>query len=212
MRGLTGPPSSSLLSLLRGGARTTSAARAAWHALLPPDSLAVDATAGRGNDTVTLARLVGSGGRVIALDASAEAVTATRATVAAAAGPGLAPVDVVCACHSTLADVLATHAPLHRPLAVVFNLGWLPGAPDAKGATATSPTTTLAALAAARDAVDVGGFISVCSYVGHDGGAEEAAAVRGALAGLPADEWIVVESAVLNRPTAPLLTLAWRKE
>lgn len=203
-----------LLTLLRGGGRTTAAARAAWHALLPPDALAVDATAGRGDDTVTLARIVGPAGRVIAMDASEAAVAATRSTVAAAAAAAsrpLAPVDVVCACHSTLANVLAVAAPLHRPRAVVFNLGWLPGAPG-RAATATRPDTTLAALDAAAAALERGGFISVCSYVGHAGGAEEAAAVRGALARLDPNDWIVVEANVVNRAAAPLLTLAWRKE
>ena len=95
----------------------------------------------------------------------------------------------------------------------VARLGFLPGEGNAarREATATQPSTTVAALRAAAAALAPGGAISVASYVGHDGGQAEAAAAAAALGELPAAEWTVVESRLLNRPAAPRLTLAWRK-
>ena len=145
-------------------------------------------------------------------------MAATRAEVEASIArgvEGLADITVVQACHSTLADVLASHSVKVGELsAAVFNLGWLPGAEaeaDRK-ATATRPETTLAAVAAASSLMRPGGFISMTSYIGHEGGREEAEAVRAALAALPPKEWVVAETNMLNRSTAPLWTLAWRKD
>lgn len=215
MPSLPAPPPS-LAALLRG--RTTTAAHAAWRALLPPGAITVDATAGNGLDTLELARLAGPSGRVFSLDTAASAVAATRAEVEASIArgvEGLADISVVQACHSTLADVLASHGVKVGELsAAVFNLGWLPGAEaeaDRK-ATATRRETTLAVVAAASSLLRPGGFISMTSYIGHEGGREEAEAVRAALAALPPKEWVVAETNMLNRSTAPLWTLAWRKD
>lgn len=214
MHSLASASPHTLATLLRGGARTTAAAHAAWRALLPPGATAVDATAGNGNDTLALARLAGPSGRVFGLDTSVSACAATRAAAdaAIAAGETIAPIVVERACHSTLADVLAAHGvPATDLAACVFNLGWLPGAED-KDATATRPDTTLAAIDAAAALLRPGGFLSVASYIGHAGGRDEADQVRDRLAALPPAEWIVSEARLLNRPTAPLLTLAWRKD
>jgi hypothetical protein len=222
-RRLPAPPPADLLSLLRRGGRTTHAAHAVWAAVLGSrqGAFAVDATAGRGGDTVALARLCGPAGRVLALDAQADAVEAAVAAVraavdeAAATGQQLAPVDVRLACHSTLGDILRAPVPpggappWPPPAVVAFNLGFLPGA--AHTGVTTAPATTLAALAAAVDAMAPGGAITVASYVGHDGGAEEADAVEGALGGLDPADWIVAATRLLNRPAAPRLAVAWRK-
>ena len=50
---------------------------------LPAGGFAIDATAGRGGDTVFLARTVGETGRVLAFDIQEEAVESTRARLKA---------------------------------------------------------------------------------------------------------------------------------
>lgn len=60
---------------------------------------------------------------------------------------------------------------------VFFNLGWLP---DSDKTRITKPETTLAALKCALRIIDKNrAFLSVASYRGHAGGAEEFDAVRG---------------------------------
>lgn len=60
---------------------------------------------------------------------------------------------------------------------VFFNLGWLP---DSDKTRITKPETTLAALGSALRIIDKNrAFLSVASYRGHVGGAEEFDAVRG---------------------------------
>ena len=212
------PPPPSLLYLLRTG-RTTNAAHAVWAAVLDGRTgcFAVDATAGLGGDTVGLARLVGPGGRVLALDLQPAALAATAAAVAAAAAgedaaPPLAPVDLRLACHSTLGALLAAEPA--RPALVSFNLGYLPSAAAAAAAasTATAAATTLTALAAALEGLAPGGVVTVASYVGHPGGAEEAACVAAFLEELDPGRWVVSETRLPNRPGSPRLSVAYRKE
>ena len=57
-----------------------------------PGSFAVDATAGNGGDTAFLCRLVGEGGRVLAMDIQPKAVENTRARLLA---EGLADIGQV---------------------------------------------------------------------------------------------------------------------
>jgi len=214
------PPPPSLLYLLRTG-RTSNAAHAIWAAVLDGRSgvFAVDATAGLGGDTVGLARCLGSTGRVLALDLQPSALAATAAALVAAGAdpesPPLAPVDLVLACHSTLSALLAA---CERPLLANFNLGYLPAAGTAgrgtavAAATATSPATTMPALTAAAASLAPGGVITVASYVGHPGGLEEAASVSAFLGGLDPGTWVVSETRQPNRPGAPRLGVAYKKE
>ena len=60
------------------------------------------------------------------------------------------------------------------PQAVVFNLGWLPGAAHA---VTTRTETTLAAVTAAAELVAPGGIVTVCIYPGHEEGQRELAAL-----------------------------------
>lgn len=86
-----------------------------------PGAFCIDATAGRGNDTVFLASLVGETGKVLAFDIQPEAVESTRALIGERGCSGFARV------------VLDSHANMARYAApgsvdcIVFNFGWLPG-------------------------------------------------------------------------------------
>jgi hypothetical protein len=140
-------------------------------AVVRSGDLAVDATAGNGHDTLFLAGLVGPGGRVAAVDAQAEAVTATRQRLAAAALSGRVLLHQ--GRHEELGDsVPGDWAGAVR--GVLFNLGYLPGSDKAL---VTRPATTRAALAAALALLAPGGRLAVVAYPGHPGGADEAAAV-----------------------------------
>ena len=87
---------------------------------LPAGGFAIDATAGRGGDTVFLARTVGETGRVLAFDIQEEAVESTRARLKA---EGLTNARVVLASHADMAD----YAEPESVDCILFNLGYLPG-------------------------------------------------------------------------------------
>lgn len=48
-------------------------------------------------------------------------------------------------------------------------------------------------------------------YIGHPGGLEEYEAVRDMLGGLSPSYWTSSELRLLNRPSAPVLLLLWRR-
>lgn len=153
--------------------RATDLAHRAVSGILKAGDWAVDATAGNGHDTVLLAECVGPTGRVFAFDVQQCALAETARWV-----EGLAQVTLVHAGHETLARHLAANGPEDgeaRLAAVMFNLGYLPGADKT---IVTRTETTLAALKQALDHLGTNGLVTLVLYPGHPGGAEEAAAVR----------------------------------
>ncbi|MFC4304912.1 tRNA (mnm(5)s(2)U34)-methyltransferase [Cohnella boryungensis] len=169
----------------------------------------VDATAGNGSDTLFLARAVGPGGRVYAFDVQAEALDSTANRLAQEREPEtLAPVELLLAGHETMESRLPRVA--HgRIAAVMFNLGYLPGA---SSSLITKPETTIAALEGALRLLRGGGALTVVVYPGHEGGQAEAEAVEAWAASLPQS----IAQAVLYRfpqkPASPYLIALSKKE
>lgn len=131
--------------------------------MLRPGDIAVDATMGNGKDTLFLAELVGASGHVYAFDVQPEALERTQERVREA---GFGPrVTLLLAGHETMRE----HVP-DAPRAVMFNLGWLPGAAHA---VTTRCETTLAAVQAACEMICPGGVVTICVYPGHDEGLRE---------------------------------------
>ena len=141
----------------------------------------VDGTAGNGHDTLFLAQLVGSTGRVFAFDLQAAAIDSTRIRLREAGCLGVC--TLIHAGHETLAQRLPAEAK-GRLAACLFNLGWLPGF-DKTCITRTE--TTLLALRAALDWLRPGGLLTVVVYPGHAGGDEESQAIAAWAAGLPSN-------------------------
>lgn len=145
--------------------RTTDTARAAVADVLRPGDIAVDATCGNGQDTVFLAQTVGETGKVYAFDVQPRAVETARARTA-----GLG-VDYFLTGHENFMNTpLACAA--GRVKAVMYNLGYLPGAPHTL---TTCAETTLASLRQALTLLAPGGIITLCVYAHAAGRAEGAA-------------------------------------
>ncbi len=147
--------------------RATVLAHEVVAGVLGEGETAVDATAGNGHDTVFLARLVGETGRVFAFDVQAAAIESARGRVEAA-GFG-ERVEFFCESHARMVERVPAGV-----AAVMFNLGYLPGADHA---VITKTEETLKALEAAIALLRSGGVVTVVCYPGHAGGDEEAAAV-----------------------------------
>ncbi len=154
-----------------------------------PGDRVIDATCGRGRDTLFLAELVGHAGEVWAFDVQEDALAETAERLRLA---GCSPwVNLVHAGHEFLSEYIV--APVR---AVVFNLGYLPG--NSAGVV-THPKTTVAALGHALPLLLPGGIIVLVVYTGHPGGEEEAEHIDVWVHSLPVREFSVWKSRQLNR-------------
>jgi predicted methyltransferase len=154
-----------------------------------PGDAVVDATAGNGHDTLLLAELVGPAGQVFAFDVQAAAIHATRQRL----GTQAAQCTLIQASHHVMAEHLPTQV-----AAVLFNLGYLPGADKS---CITQTETTLQALDSALALLKPHGLLVVVVYPGHTGGDAEAAAVADKLSGIPWAQAEVQHLRPANRTT-----------
>jgi glycine oxidase len=161
---------------------------------------AIDATAGNGFDTVFLSQCVGDTGTVYSIDLQPLAIERTREKLQTAGKLGVTLI------HGDHAVMLAQlHQRGVRASAIMFNLGYLPGAAKTLR---TLPQTTVAALEIAVALLNPGGVLTAIAYRGHDGGQAEFAAVSSALNTLeqPSHQVEIIESDETN-PTSPVLFL-----
>lgn len=163
----------------------------------------IDATMGNGKDTLFLAELVGESGHVFAFDVQQEALDRTRERLREAGCE--ARVTLLLAGHETMAE----HVP--GPVAaVMFNLGWLPGALHA---VTTKTDTTLRAVEAAVGLLAPGGVVTVCVYPGHEEGGRELAALLDYAGALSVRRFNVLHHAFLNAPAhTPQLILVQKNK
>lgn len=151
---------------------------------------AVDATMGNGGDTQLLAGLVGETGRVYAFDVQQEAVSRTKERLEQA---GLQErVELFLCGHERMGEHVKK-----APQAVMFNLGWLPGAAHQ---VTTRAQTTLEAVAEAARLVLPGGVVTVCIYPGHEEGRRELEALLEYAAGLDVRAYNVLHHRFLCAP------------
>ena len=168
---------------------------------LKPDARALDGTAGNGNDTLMLARSIGSGGKVWAFDVQEQALANTRMRLEEA---GIADrAELILDGHENLA------AHIREPLdAAVFNFGWLPGGD--KSCT-TEAATSIRALTSALSLLKTGGVAVAVLYPGHEAGLHEAQVIEDWARQLPQDEFAVLHYGFINRRNRPPYLLAFEK-
>jgi len=166
-----------------------------------PGDAVIDATLGNGVDALALARLTGRTGSVHGFDIQQTALEQTALRLAKELPEAASFVRLHLLSHAEMEA--AVPPALHgRIAAVTFNLGYLPGADTT---TITTPASTLPALEAALRLVRKDGIVTIVLYVGHPGGAEEAAAVEQWAGALPASRFQVLRYQFTNKPQAPYL-------
>ena len=171
--------------------------------MIRPGDAVVDATMGNGKDTLFLCELVGEGGHVYAFDVQAEAVERTRERVNEAGFTDRT--TLLLAGHETMKE----HVPAGVQ-AVMFNLGWLPGA---QHIVTTQTETTLKAVSAALDLIVPGGIVTVCVYPGHDEGTRELEALKAYVSGLSVRTFNVLYHSFVNASSqTPQLFLIQRNK
>lgn len=157
-------------------------------------SFCIDATAGNGNDTSFLCRLVGQTGHVLAFDIQEAAITATKNRLLA---EGL----------SDYAEIIHdSHSNMHKYAqeesvdCIMFNFGYLPGADHS---ISTKADTSIPAIKAGLSLLKKGGIMSLCIYSGGDSGFSEKNAILEYLKELDHKKYVVLFMSYYNRPNNP---------
>ena len=185
--------------------------KALWRATVEPSDTVVDATCGRGYDTLELVKLTPLG-HVFAMDTNPRAISVAKARVAEWLQSDLSPrCTFVERSHATPPDGL------DRPKLVVFNLGYFPGTEDGERRmleNITEAESTIAALESwALPRLASAGFVSLAIYPGHEQGKREARALDAFAGALSPTFWRAASHRILNhdRNRAPYLMTLHRQ-
>jgi predicted methyltransferase len=183
--------------------RPTEMAHEWMRRVIQPGDWVIDATLGNGHDALFLAQCVGERGKVFGFDVQKQALHSATEHLRSHD----IPEDVYewhCASHARMSELVT--APVK---AVMFNLGYLPGADHSLITTAEE---TLAALAAAAELIVPGGLLTVVCYPGHVGGERETLAVKEWASGQGARWHVVHYEKWATQQAAPELIAMQKKE
>ncbi len=165
------------------------------------NDIVVDATCGKGNDTIFLANLVGAGGRVYSFDVQDKAIEIAKRSVNE---NGLSDiVQFVCDGHENLDfyvnDTLS---------AVVFNLGYLP---TGDHSISTEPYTTIIGIQKSLKLIKKNGLVVVVVYSGGDTGFVEKSRVLDFVKKLDAKKYNVMQVDFVNQINNPPILVCIEK-
>lgn len=158
-----------------------------------PGDVCVDATAGNGNDTLFLCRLVGESGKVYAFDIQQEALLRTGERLK----QEKLQAELVLDGHENMEAYVEEKGEV---ACMVFNFGYLPGGDHT---IATGARTSVQAIKAGLKLLRKGGLMSLCIYSGGDTGFDERDAILNFLRELDPKQYLVIESIYYNRPHHP---------
>lgn len=168
--------------------------------LITPGSTAIDATAGNGNDTLSLCNAVGPDGKVYAFDIQESALNNTAKLLQKS---DLKNAELILDSHSNLDKYVQISID-----AAIFNLGYLPGGDHSIH---TKAQTTIEAIEKCIDILSDKGFICVTVYYGKNSGTEEKDAVMKYLSELDHKKYTVLIHDFFNRPNNPPITVVITK-
>ncbi len=156
--------------------------------------ICIDATAGRGNDTLFMAQLVGESGHVTAFDIQQDAVDSTKKLLEENGVSHRA--DVLLKSHSEM-DALFDEGSVS---CITFNFGWLP-----KGdhSVSTKKETSIEAIEKGLCLLKKDGIMTLIIYYGRDTGFEERDAILEYLPTIDSEKYTVLEMPFVNRPNCP---------
>lgn len=164
-------------------------------------SIVVDATAGRGLDTLYLARLVGSNGKVFAFDIQERAIKETRERLVINNLEDR--VKLINEGHETMDKFIKVKID-----GILFNLGYLPGG-DKR--ITTKANTTIKALKSGLKLLKAGGLIVLVVYTGQQGGKEEKESLLAFCEKLDYREYNVLHYHFMNQEKEPPQVIAIKK-
>ena len=171
--------------------------------MVKPGDICIDATAGRGKDTLFLAELVGESGHVTAFDIQQEAVDSTRALLEENGMSHRA--DVLLKSHSEMDEVCEEGT----VSCITFNFGWLPGGDHN---IFTGKSTSIPAIEKGLKLLKSGGVMTLIIYYGRETGFEERDALLEYLPTIDSSRYTVIEMPFVNRPNCPPIPILILKD
>jgi tRNA1(Val) A37 N6-methylase TrmN6 len=177
-----------------------------WAARLRKGDVVVDATCGRGFDSLQLAGLVlpstrsesSEAGWLHCIDIQQEAIESTK--LALLEGGFTEKLSFHLQSHQEFPSVIVPGT----VAAVVYNLGYLP---QGSKNIISKPATTITSLMSASKLLKPNGFISIMAYRGHCGGSEEYDSIKSYLATLSTNVWKITHFPSSANPLSPVLIL-----
>ncbi|WP_413378941.1 class I SAM-dependent methyltransferase [Alkalihalobacillus sp. 1P02AB] len=167
--------------------------------------IAIDCTAGKGNDTITLAKLVGATGHVYSFDIQEEAIHQTATKVKSEQFNER--VTLFQQGHETFENMIPT-AHLNEIKAAIFNLGYLPGGDKT---IVTKPDSTLKAIQQLLKHMPKEGLIVLVIYHGHEEGKVERDSIINFVTNLDQKEAHVLNYRFINQKNDPPFIIAIEK-
>lgn len=160
----------------------------------PRGGFYIDATMGKGNDTLMLCRLAEEAGQVLAFDVQEVALQITEARLKEQGVSHLA--KLILDGH----EHMDRYAGAESADVICFNFGYLPGG---NHEIATVAATSIEAIRKGLKILKPGGMMSLCIYSGGDTGFEEKEKILEFLRKLPAQEYTVIVNEYYNRENCP---------
>ena len=154
----------------------------------------IDATMGKGRDTLFLCEMAKETGRVLAFDIQEAALCATDRLLKEQGVRDRAELYLDSHVH------MDRYMPPESADGIYFNFGYLPGGSHSL---ATRADTSIRAVEAGLSLLKKGGLMSLCIYSGGDSGFEEKEALLAWLKHLDGRRYLVIKSEYYNRPNHP---------
>lgn len=167
-----------------------------------PGDLCIDATCGRGRDTLFLSELVGKSGRVLAFDIQKEAICSTEALLKE---NNVQNTTIIHGCHSKIDQYTKPDS----ASAIMFNFGWLPGADHN---TFSHGDTSCLAIEKGLHCLKKGGIMTLCIYYGKENGTDERDTLLEFLEALDQKKYSVLLQSFINRKSDPPLAVLITKD
>lgn len=176
-----------------------------WKAHIKEAFHVIDATCGRGKDSLKLAQSIGPNGSLIGLDLQAEAIDQTRSLLEVNLTPDVfSRVHLFHQSHETFPAIAYERA----IFLVVYNLGYLP---QGDKHITTMTRSTINSISNATSLLQPGGMISITCYPGHAEGKLEEAAIMTLAAQLSKAFWEVQFFKNITNENAPSLLFLHKK-
>ncbi len=185
------------------GINTLSLAHKFIREQVPVGGFCIDATAGRGRDTILLCQLVGDSGTVFSFDIQEDAINQTTKIVNEHGFSDIA--HIIRDSHSNMEN----YAKELSVDCIVFNFGWLPGG---NHSIFTTATTSIPAIESGLKLLKNGGVMSLCIYYGGESGYEERDALLEYLSKIDNKKYTVVVNTFHNRTGDPPIFVSIYKD
>lgn len=161
----------------------------------------VDATAGNGNDTLFLSKLVGGDGVVYSFDIQDVAINNTKNLLKKENRN--AKVKLIKDSHANIKSYVNV-----KVKCVMFNLGYLPCGDHN---VVTKSDSTITAIKSTLEILDGGGIVTIIIYYGHDGGEKEKNVVLDYISSLDTKRYIVQKIENINCTNDPPILIVIEK-